>query len=98
VLTIDAVCTELGRAPDWIRMDVQGFEFDVLSGARETIQSARRSINIVVETHPEQWADYGIDAAEAHGRFAALGLRARPITSGGPLFSQGGHVILEPLS
>jgi FkbM family methyltransferase len=98
VLTVDAVCTELGRVPDWIRMDVQGFEFDVLSGARETIESARRSIKIVVETHPDQWAEVGIDAAEAHERFAALGLRARPITPAEPLFTQGGHVILEPAS
>ena len=98
MLTVDALCTELGRAPDWIRMDVQGAEFDVLSGAREVIQSARRSIKIVLETHPDQWADVGIDAAEAHDRFASLGLRARPITPAEPLFTQGGHVILESLS
>jgi FkbM family methyltransferase len=97
VLTVDAVCTELGRVPEWMRMDVQGFEFDVLSGAREAIASARRSIKIVVETHPDQWADSGIDAAEAHDRFAALGLRARPLTPAEPLFTQGGHVILEPM-
>src|SRR5215213_913626 len=69
VLTFDAVCTELGRVPEWMRMDVQGLEFDVLSGAREAIESGRRSIKIVVETHPDQWADSGINAAEAHDRF-----------------------------
>lgn len=97
VLSVDAVCQEIGRVPDWIRMDVQGLEFEVLEGARETIESARRWIKIVVETHPEQWADLGITAAEAHDRFAALGLRARPIASAEPLFTQGGHVILEPM-
>ena len=97
VLTVDAVCTELGRVPDWIRMDVQGSEFDVLLGAREAIRAARGRIRIVVETHPDQWPDFGIDPAEAHDRFAALGLRARPITPVEPLFTQGGHVILEPL-
>jgi FkbM family methyltransferase len=97
VLTVDAVCAELGRAPDWIRMDVQGLEFDVLSGARETIRSAGRSIRVIVETHPEQWSDLGIDAAEAHDRFAVLGLRARPLAPADPLFTQGGHVILEPM-
>jgi FkbM family methyltransferase len=97
VLTVDAVCTALGRVPEWMRMDVQGLEFDVLSGAREAIESARRSIKIVVETHPDQWADLGINAAEAHDRFAALGLSARPLTPAEPLFTQGGHVILEPM-
>ena len=98
VLTVDAVCTELGRAPDWIRMDVQGLEFEVLHGAREAIREGRGRIKIVVETHPEQWPDFGIDPAEAQERFGAFGMHARPITPADPLFSQGGHVILEPLS
>ena len=33
VVTIDGICAALGRPPDWIRMDVQGLEFDVLAGA-----------------------------------------------------------------
>ena len=78
-------------------MDVQGLEFEVLEGAQEAIRAARRHIKIVVETHPDQWPDFGIDASEAHDRFAALGLRARPIASAEPLFTQGGHVILEPM-
>ena len=80
VLTVDAVCHELGRAPDWIRMDVQGLEFEVLQGAHETIRAARGRLKIVVETHPEQWPDFGIDPREAQERFAVLGLRARPLT------------------
>lgn len=97
VLTVDAVCRELGRPPDWIRMDVQGLEFDVLEGARETIGEARGRIKIVAETHPDQWVEAGIDSAQAHDRFAALGLRARAIPSTEPLFTQSGHVVLEPL-
>ena len=99
VLTVDALCgADLGRPPDWIRMDVQGLEFDVLQGARETIRAARGRLRIVAETHPDQWPDFGIDPADAHDRFAACGLRARPITSTEPLFTQSGHVVLEPLT
>lgn len=97
VLTVDAVCHELGRVPDWIRMDVQGLEFEVLQGAREAIRAARGRMKIVVETHPDQWPEFGIDPAEAHDRLGVLGLRARPITPAEPLFTQSGHVILEPL-
>ena len=97
VLTVDAVCRELDRPPDWIRMDVQGLEFEVLRGARETMRAARGRLKIVAEMHPDQWIELGIDPAEAHDRFAALGLRARPIPSTEPLFTQSGHVVLEPL-
>jgi FkbM family methyltransferase len=98
VLTVDAVCAELGRAPDWIRMDVQGLEFEVLQGARDVMREARGSIKVVVETHPDQWPDFGIEPAEAQDRFGDLGLRARPLTPTEPLFTQGGHVVIEPLS
>jgi FkbM family methyltransferase len=98
VLTVDAVSRELGRPPDWIRMDVQGLEFEVLEGARETIEEARGRIKIVAETHPQQWVELGIDRAQAHERFAAAGLRARPIPRGETLFTQSGHVVLEPLT
>jgi FkbM family methyltransferase len=97
VLTVDAVCQELGRAPDWIRMDVQGLEFEVLQGAREAIREARGRIKIVAEMHPDQWPEFGIAPAQAHDRFGALGLRARPLTPTEPVFTQGGHVALEPL-
>jgi len=98
VLTVDAVCHELGRVPDWIRMDVQGLEFEVLQGAQEAIRAARGRMKIVVETHPDQWPEFGIDPREAQDRFRMLGLRARPLKPADPLFTQSGHVILEPLS
>ena len=96
-VTIDDVARELGRAPDWIRMDVQGLEFDVLEGARRVLAEARGRVRIVAEMHPDQWLDLGIDPGDAHRRFAALGLRARPLTAAEPLFTQSGHAIIEPL-
>ena len=55
-------------------------------------------MKIVVETHPDQWPEFGIDPREAEDRFRMLGLRARPLKPSDPIFIQGGHVILEPLS
>jgi hypothetical protein len=78
-------------------MDVQGLEFEVLEGARDTIRKARGRIRIVVETHAAQWADAGIDQDDAHEVLASHGFRARAIDPAEPLFSQGGHVVLEPL-
>jgi FkbM family methyltransferase len=97
VVTIDSVCAALGRPPDWIRMDVQGLEFDVLAGAGAVIREAGPHLRIVAEMHPEQWPDYGVDAHEAADRFAGLGLRADALEPGRPLFQQDSHVILQAL-
>jgi FkbM family methyltransferase len=97
VVTVDAVCRSLGRPPDWIRMDVQGLEFDVLRGARDVLHEGRGHLRIVVEMHPEQWPDHGIEPAGAVDLLAALGLRARPLVPGEPAFQQSGHAILEAI-
>jgi FkbM family methyltransferase len=97
-LTVDAVATELGRPPDWIRMDVQGLEFEVLEGAREAIRAAKGRMRIVAEMHPDEWPDFGVRVSEARDRFAELGLQARALTPEEPLFTQSSHAILEALS
>lgn len=94
-VTLDHVMKGEDRLPDWIRMDVQGQEFEVLRGARELIAAAGDRLRIIVETHPEQWPDYGIDPRDAHDVFASLGLRARPLVASEPLWVQSGHAILE---
>jgi FkbM family methyltransferase len=95
VVTVDSLCERWGRPPDWIRMDVQGQEFEVLRGAREVLREGRGRTRLVVEMHPEQWPEYGIQPAEAEDRLTALGLRARPVTPGRDPFEQGGHALLE---
>ena len=54
VVTIDEMCDVIGCTPDWIRMDVQGVELDVLRGASRTLNSAPR-LRIVAEMHPREW-------------------------------------------
>jgi FkbM family methyltransferase len=97
VITLDEAARELGRPPDWIRMDVQGAEFDVLAGAQTLLRERRRPVRIVAEMHPEQWPDFGVSPAEAADRLASLGLWARSLVPGEPVWSQGAHAILEPL-
>lgn len=101
VVTLDDVCRGWDRPPDWIRMDVQGQEFDVLRGARELLREARGRVRIVAEMHPEQWPDYGVPVARAAEVFADLGVRARALPGAAPgddPFVQGGHAVLEALS
>jgi FkbM family methyltransferase len=97
VVTLDDVCAPMDRPPTWIRMDVQGLEFDVLGGARDLLRERRGRLRIVAEMHPQHWPDYGIDPRDAAARLAALGLQARNVVAGEDPFGYDAHAILEPL-
>ena len=74
--------------PDLILVDVEGFEFDVLAGAVETIRRARPQV--FVELHPHMYPDGEASRAAGARLIAELGLRpvpvgdarARPLVSG----------------
>ena len=95
VVTLDDVCTEFNVVPDWIRMDVQGFEFDVLKGARRTITRHRTRLKIIMETHPQLWPKLGFHEQDALQTLEELGLRAEPLNGGLKLFEPDGHVVLS---
>lgn len=48
--TIDDYCREAGVVPDWILIDTEGYEYEVLLGAAETLR--RHAPRVVVELHP----------------------------------------------
>jgi FkbM family methyltransferase len=55
VTTLDDYCENLGIIPDWILIDIEGFEFAALSGARRLIARRRLALGLVVEMHPDLW-------------------------------------------
>lgn len=57
VTTLDAYTAAAGIAPDVLKMDVEGFEWDVLQGAAQTLQA--HSARICCELHPERLAAQG---------------------------------------
>lgn len=95
VVTLDDVCAELDIVPDWIRLDVQGLEFDVLKGARKLIESGRGRLRIVVEIHSQFWPEMNFSREEAVARLNELGLRARSIDPTIDPFAPDNHVELE---
>lgn len=95
VVSVDQVCDAIGRRPDWIRMDVQGMEFEVLRGAARLLKESGGRVRIVAEMHPTEWHKYGITPIEAPGVLAALGLRARSLDGSDP-FCVETHALLEP--
>lgn len=64
VTTIDAFCAERGLSPDFIKVDVEGFELAVLKGARETIRRRGRALALFVEMHPSVWPVLGQSKAD----------------------------------
>jgi len=98
IVTLDDACGSMDRPPTWIRMDVQGLEFDVLGGASDLLREQQGRLRIVAEMHPQHWPDYGIDPRDAAARLAAMGLKARNVVAGEDPFGYDAHAILEPLA
>lgn len=96
VVTLDDVCSREAMEPTFIRMDVQGAEWDVLKGARGIIRAAGKRLVIVAETHPQCWPAFNVNAEMALDTLASLGLHAAPLEPGTELFARDGHVVLTP--
>jgi FkbM family methyltransferase len=94
VVTLDEVCSRAGMEPTFIRMDVQGAEWNVLKGARGIIEAAGKRLVIVAETHPQCWPAFNVDAEMALNTIDSLGLHAAPLEAGSALFARDGHVVL----
>lgn len=96
--TVDAYCAAHHVEPDWMLIDVEGLEFEVLSGAADTIRRRGPALSIVVEIHPALWplTSWTREAAEA--LFQSLGRRAVPIVGQKDVLGEYGSILLEPLS
>jgi FkbM family methyltransferase len=62
--SIDAFCRERNVRPDFIKVDVEGAELEVLKGARDTIAAAGPALGLYIEMHPHLWAAFGSSRAE----------------------------------
>jgi FkbM family methyltransferase len=73
--TIDDYCRETGLVPDWMLIDVEGYEFEVLQGAADTLR--RHAPRVIVEMHPRLLSAESRAAGER--LLAQLGLTALTI-------------------
>ena len=80
VITIDDYCARTGLEPDWILIDIEGFEIAALRGAAHTLQRHRGSLGMVVEIHPSLWASAGTSRADVESFLDETGLHAMPLT------------------
>ncbi|MCI0684033.1 MAG: FkbM family methyltransferase [Gemmataceae bacterium] len=94
VVTLDDYCREHGLAPDWITMDIEGFEFAALEGARATL-AHKMPRGITAEFHPRLWRHAGYDAERGRALLRSLGLGIRGLTGQSDPLGEFGLVALE---
>jgi len=82
VRPLDDLCTELGFAPDLVKIDVEGFELAVLAGARGLL--ARHRPCLFLEVHPARLRELGGSLAEVVRLLEELGYRFESL-AGAPL-------------
>lgn len=94
-VTLDGYCEEEGLAPDWLFIDIEGFETAALEGARRLINSRGREMCIVVEMHPNVWHTAGTSRAELERLLDELKLEAAPLTGQKDALGEYGLVYLS---
>jgi FkbM family methyltransferase len=84
VTTIDAFAQEVGLSRlDFIKADIEGWEMQMVRGARETLRRFRPTM--MLEMVPQHLARAGDDLATAWASLEALGYRAHTLSPSGEL-------------
>ncbi len=92
VTTVDEFCRVHKITPDWIVMDIEGFELSALNGSVETISKTFGRLGLIVEMHPGLWASAGASRSALEEWLTAIGLRAIGLT--GQIHPLGSHGIV----
>jgi FkbM family methyltransferase len=93
VVTLDEFCQIENLKPDWLFLDIEGFEIAALSGARDLIRRTRGELGLIVEMHPNVWDSANTSRLRAETLLDELGLRAIPLT--GQQDPLGDHGIVQ---
>ena len=80
--TIDRFCAREGLTPDFIKIDVEGWELAVLRGARHTIRSRGDRLALFVELHPSIWPQIGVTRDDLLAELDAQQLDVVPLNAG----------------
>jgi hypothetical protein len=94
IVTLDEYCKANDLKPDWLFIDIEGFEIAALAGARELIQSCQGDLGIVVEMHPNVWNSANTTRARAECLLAELQLHPVPLSGQKDPLSEHGIVHL----
>jgi FkbM family methyltransferase len=93
VITLDHYCRAHGLRPDWLLLDVEGYEVAALQGASHLFRD-RPELDAVVELHPDVWEASGTSRQEAERLLRDLGRRPVPLTGQADPLAEHGTVYL----
>ena len=94
VVTLDGFCEAQGLKPDWILMDIEGYEIAALAGARQLIEGFGKQMGILVEMHPDAWDCAGSSRAAAQSLLDDLAFVPIPLSGQINPMSEHGMVFL----
>ena len=92
--TMDDFCNQENIIPDFIRMDIEGFEVEVFQGMEKIFKTAKNGFMIFLELHPHAYSEERSFARELEKLFD-LGYFAKVLISAGepvpPKYKQFGY-------
>lgn len=94
VTTLDEFWESSGLDPDWMLIDIEGFEIRALLGAARVIQSRGRDLRIVVEMHPNVWDSADTTRDDAEQILERFGFQVEPLAGQTDPLGEYGHVLL----
>ncbi len=92
--TLDEYCHTHRISPDWIFIDIEGFEMAALAGARKVVQTRGSALGIIVEMHPSVWDSAGATRDEFEALVTGLGRHAVSLTGQVDPLGEHGLVLL----
>ena len=91
VSTLDEVAGRRQRRPDWVMMDIEGWEIGALKSARQLLGHSR----FVIELHPSAWSWSGHARTDLEDLLREHGLQAVPLTGQSDALAEHGHVFVD---
>jgi FkbM family methyltransferase len=95
IITLDEYCDTTQLEPDWLLIDIEGFEIAALEGASGVVRARGRDLGIVIEMHPNVWASARTTRERAETVLRDLRLRPVPLTGQSDPLADHGLVYLE---
>ena len=96
VTTLDEFCGRHHLSPNWIVMDIEGFEIPALEGATETLRAGLQTgLNLVVEMHPPLWSTPPLSRGRMDAVLKRHSMRPIPLAGQGKPLDENGMCLLE---
>jgi FkbM family methyltransferase len=95
VTTLDAFSEKSALEPDWLLIDIEGFEIAALKGATRLIKRRKDELGVIVEMHPNAWDVAGTDRGDAESLLSQMRLRCIPLTGQRDGLAEHGLVLLS---